>query len=327
MPEQDKPHDNHEIDEVTGQETTGHEWDGIRELDTPLPRWWLNIFYATILVAVVYWILMPAWPGIPGVFDHTTGVRNHSDRAILAQEVAALDGARQDNFDRLSGLSMDEIQSDPELLAFARAAGESVFGSSCATCHGRGGQGQIGYPNLQDDVWLWSGTLDGIIHTLNVGIRSDHPQARMSDMPNYGLDGLLSDDQINDVTDYVVQISSAATGETADAAAAARGQVVFQAQCVSCHGAAGAGDPNVGAPSLIDNVWLYGGSREDIRTQIVQGRGGVMPAWSGVYDDNTIRALAIYVYAMGGGQPEPAPQPVAAPSQTPEAPNAQTPLR
>jgi cytochrome c oxidase cbb3-type subunit 3 len=149
----------------------------------------------------------------------------------------------------------------------------------------------------------------------------------MSDMPNYGLDGLLTDDQINDVADYVVQISSAATGATADAAAAARGQVVFAAQCVSCHGATGAGDPNQGAPSLIDDVWLYGGSREDIRNQIVQGRGGVMPAWEGVYDDNTIRALAIYVYALGGGQPDPVPQPIVAPAPASEAPNAQTPLR
>ncbi len=310
-----------EIDDISGQSTTGHEWDGIKELDTPLPRWWLYTFYASILVAVVYWVMMPAWPGLPGMpasADHTTGIRGHSDRALLATEVAALQTGREANFERLSQLSFAEIEADPELLSFARAAGESVFGNSCATCHGAGGHGQVGYPNLADDVWLWSGTLDGIVRTLNVGIRSDHPEAQLNQMPAFGLSDMLTREQIDDVAEHVVQLSSARSGETFDAGQAARGAVIYQAQCASCHGVGGEGQVTRGAPALTDDIWLYGGSRTQIRDQIVTGRGGVMPSWSGVYDENTIRAVAIYVYSLGGGQPEAAPvaAPIAAPAPT-----------
>jgi cytochrome c oxidase cbb3-type subunit III len=311
-----------EIDDVSGQATTGHEWDGIKELDTPLPRWWLYLFYACILGSVVYWIMMPAWPGLPGMpasADHTSGVRGHSDRAMLAQDLAALQGGRTEGFARLSGLSFADIEADPELLSFAQAAGESVFGNSCATCHGASGEGQLGYPSLQDDVWLWSGTLDGIVHTLNVGIRSDHPQAQSNQMPAFGLSDMLTREQIDDVTEHVIQLSSARSGARFDEAQAARGALIYQAQCASCHGPTGAGQVTRGAPALTDDIWLYGGSRAQIRDQIVTGRGGVMPAWSGVYDENTIRAVAIYVYSLGGGQADPmpisAPEPAAAPGQ------------
>jgi cytochrome c oxidase cbb3-type subunit 3 len=316
-----------EIDDVSGQATTGHEWDGIKELDTPLPRWWLYLFYACILGSVVYWVMMPAWPGLPGMpasADHTTGVRGHSDRALLANDVAALQGQRADSFARLSGLSFAEIEADPALFDFARAAGESVFGNSCATCHGASGQGQLGYPSLQDDVWLWSGTLDGIVHTLNVGIRSEHPETQINSMPAFGLAGMLSREQIDDVTEHVIQLSSGRSGESFDATQAARGAAIFQVQCASCHGVSGEGQAIPGAPSLQDDIWLYGGSRSQIRSQIVSGRGGVMPAWSGVYDENTIRAIAIYVYGLGGGQPDPVP--VASPEPA-VAPLPETPLR
>jgi cytochrome c oxidase cbb3-type subunit 3 len=299
-----------EIDDVSGVATTGHEWDGIKELDNPLPRWWLIIFYATIAFAAVYWVMMPAWPTLSG-FTH--GVRNYSDRAVVAQELDSLRSQRAPEFARLMQVSAEQAEQDPALMTFARAAGRAAFGDNCATCHGASGQGQLGYPNLQDDVWLWDGTLDGIVHTLNVGIRSGHPQTQANQMPAFGLSNMLTREQIGDVTEYVVQLSSARSGETFDAGQAARGAAIFQAQCVSCHGAGGEGQATRGAPSLIDDIWLYGGSRQQIREQIVTGRAGVMPAWSGRLDAETIKMLSVYVHSLGGGEAAPAPPaPVAA---------------
>lgn len=298
-----------ERDAVSGTETTGHEWDGVKELDTPLPRWWLYIFYACIVASIVYWVLMPAWPIGNG---YTKGVLGFSDRQNVAADVGTLRSARAPMYERLAAASTADIAADPALQEFARAAGESVFGDYCRTCHGAGGAGATGYPVLADDVWLWGGSLADIEHTLRVGIRSDHPDTRMSLMPAYGRDRLLTPQQIGDVTEYVIGISAARERLDPDLAAAARGALVYQEQCVVCHGAAGAGDRNVGAPSLIDDVWLYGGSRTEIRRQIELGRGGVMPAWESRFDAGTLRALAYYVHEMGGGEPDaPPPAPVA----------------
>ncbi|OQW59975.1 MAG: cytochrome C oxidase Cbb3 [Proteobacteria bacterium HN_bin10] len=300
--------DNRERDAVSGTETTGHEWDGVKELDTPLPRWWLYIFYATIVAAVIYWVLMPAWPLVNG---YTPGVLGFSDRANVAADVSDLRAARAPMYGRLAAASAADIAADPELQQFARAAGESVFGDYCRTCHGAGGAGAPGYPVLADDVWIWGGTLADIEHTLRVGIRADHPDTRMSAMPAFGRDALLTPQQIGDVTEYVISISAAQARLRANPAAAARGAAIYEAQCVVCHGPGGAGDRSVGAPSLTDDVWLYGGSREEIRRQIETGRAGVMPSWSSRFDDGTLRALAYYVHEMGGGEPDAAPIPPA----------------
>lgn len=304
--------DKRERDDVSGTETTGHEWDGLRELDTPLPRWWLYIFYATIAISIVYWVLMPAWPLAN---SYTRGVLNWSDRANVAADVRQLEATRLPMFERLGQASVADIAADPELQEFARAAGESAFGDNCRTCHGAGGSGAPGYPVLADDVWIWGGTLADIEHTLRVGVRSEHPDTRFSQMPAYGRDGLLSPAQIGDATEYVISISSARERLQPDAAAAERGAVVYQEQCALCHGATGGGDRAQGAPSLNDDVWVYGGTREQIRQQIELGRGGVMPTWEARFDAGTIRALAYYVHEMGGGEPDapPMPEPVAAP--------------
>jgi cytochrome c oxidase cbb3-type subunit 3 len=320
--------DKRERDEVSGTETTGHEWDGIKELDTPLPRWWLYIFYATIVFSVVYWVLMPAWPLVN---SYTRGTLGFSDRVNVASDVQNLRSARTPMFERLANASVSEIAADPELQEFARAAGESVFGDYCRTCHGAGGAGAPGYPVLADDIWIWGGSMAEIEHTLRVGIRAEHPETRVSQMPAYGRDGLLTPAQIGDVTEHVIAISAANSRLEASAAAAARGAVIFQEQCAACHGASGAGDRAFGAPSLNDDVWLYGGSREEIRRQIELGRGGVMPSWEARFDPGTIRALAYYVHEMGGGEPDaPPPAPAttdaAAPAPTQNAP-ANTPLR
>jgi cytochrome c oxidase cbb3-type subunit 3 len=293
--------DKRERDTHSGTETTGHEWDGVKELDTPLPRWWLYIFYATIVAAMIYWVLMPAWPMANG---YTKGMLNWSDRANVAADVRTLASARAPMFQRLANASTADIAADPELQEFARAAGEAVFGDYCRTCHGAGGAGAPGYPVLADDVWIWGGTLADIEYTLRVGARSEHPETRLSMMPGYGRDGLLSAQQIADVTEYVIAMSAARERLGPDAAAAARGGVLYQEQCSACHGASGAGDRMVGAPSLTDDVWLYGGARAEIRRQIELGRGGVMPSWESRFDPGTLRALAYYVHQMGGGEPD-----------------------
>lgn len=307
--------DNIERDDVSGTETTGHEWDGIKELDTPLPRWWLYIFYASIAAAVVYWVLMPAWPMLNG---YTRGLLDWSDRRIVAAEVQLLETARAPMFERLAGASSAELSADPELQQFARAVGESVFGDYCRTCHGAGGAGAPGYPVLADDVWIWGGSLAEIERTLRVGVRADHPETRMSQMPAFGRDNLLSRAQIGDVTEYVIAMSAARTRLDPDRRAAARGAAIYTEQCAVCHGASGAGDRSVGAPSLQDDLWLYGGSREEIRRQIELGRSGVMPSWERRFDAGTLRALTYYVHEMGGGEADAAPA-VAPVEQAPTA--------
>lgn len=295
-----------ERDDFSGTDTTGHEWDGIRELDTPLPRWWLYIFYASIVVAVIYWVLMPAWPLVNG---YTQGLLNHSDRRNVAAELQALHSARAPMFERLAVATPEQLRSDPELQQFAEAAGRSVFGDYCATCHGAGGAGAPGYPSLADDVWLWGGSLSQIEQTIRVGVRSENPNAHMSQMPAFGRDGMLTPAQIGDVTEYVISISPARARLQPNLAAAQRGAAVFGEQCAACHGPTGAGDRTVGAPSLNDDVWLYGGSREEIRGQVELGRNGVMPTWEHRFDPAVIRALAFYVHDLGGGEGEPAPAP------------------
>lgn len=284
-----------ETDDVSGVETTGHEWDGIRELDNPLPRWWLGIFWLTVVVAIVYWVLMPAWPGLHG---YTHGLLGKSDRAQVSKDLAELKAIRGAEGAQLKNASLQQIESDPKLQAYALAVGQSVFGDNCATCHGTGGTGGKGYPNLRDDVWLWGGTLEDIQHTITVGVRSEHPQTRFSQMPAFGRDGIVPAEQVNDLTEYVVALSH----RPADAAAVARAAPVFQANCAICHGPEGKGMPAQGAPDLTDADWLYGSARADIKGQIWNGRGGVMPTWEHRFDPETIKALAVYVHANAAGQ-------------------------
>ena len=284
-----------EPDEVTGVETTGHEWDGIRELDNPLPRWWLYMFWAGVVVAAVYWVLMPAWPGVR---SYTQGVLGQSDRADVVVALNDLKTVRGAQAARLRTASLEEIERDPELQAYAQAVGQSVFGDNCATCHGTGGVGAKGYANLRDDVWLWGGSLEDIHHTIEVGIRADHPQTRFSQMPAFGRDQMLTSAQINDLTEYVVALS----GRTADAAAVRRAAPIYQEQCSACHAADGTGDQAQGAPNLTDQEWLYGSTRADIHAQIWNGRNGVMPSWKARFDPETLKALAVYIHANAGGQ-------------------------
>ena len=285
----------HDIDEVTGVATTGHEWDGIKELNKPLPRWWVWTFYATIVWSVGYWIVYPAWPTLTG---YTRGLWGYSQRTAVTDEVNAARAAQGRFREALAATPLDRIKDDPELLRFAMAGGSAAFQANCAPCHGRGAQGFTGYPNLNDDDWLWGGTLEEIHKTISVGARSDQPETRTSQMPRFGLDKLLDEGQIGDAAEYVLSLS----GASADAAAAGRGQKIFADQCASCHGADGKGMQEFGAPNLTDAIWLYGGSKAAIEESIRTGRGGVMPAWAGRLDPATLKSLAVYVHSLGGGK-------------------------
>ncbi|MBA3070143.1 MAG: cytochrome-c oxidase, cbb3-type subunit III [Hyphomonas sp.] len=289
-----------DIDEVSGVETTGHSWDGIKELNTPLPRWWLFILYSTIVWAVIYMIFMPAIPALPGMgYTNTLGLRGHSDRALVAQDIAKLHTERNAASAKLLGASLSQIETDLDLQQFALAMGESAFGDNCATCHGAGGRGAKGYPMLADDVWLWDGTLTGIETTIRHGIRHmEDPATRLNAMPAFGRDGLLATSEIDDLVQYVLNIS----GREAAADAVNRAAPVFAQQCVVCHGADGKGNRALGAPNLTDRDWLFGGEPRDIQQTIFNARNAHMPAWQGRLDDATIKSLAVYVHSLGGGE-------------------------
>jgi cytochrome c oxidase cbb3-type subunit 3 len=284
-----------DVDQHSGTETTGHEWDGIKELNTPLPRWWLGIFFACIVWAVGYWVVMPSWPLVHG---YAHGLLDHSQRDDVTAAVRALKNARAANEHALGKASLKQIQDNPDLLQFALAEGRATFGDNCAPCHGSGAQGARGYPNLNDDVWLWGGKLEDIQHTITVGVRSTAPDTRDSQMPAFGRDGMFKPAQIDDLTEYVVHLS----GRPAEAKAVTRATKLFADNCAMCHGPQGKGNREMGAPNLTDNEWLYGPKRADIHDQIWNGHGGVMPTWGGRLSPETIKALAIYVHSLGGGE-------------------------
>ena len=284
-----------EIDDVTGVETTGHEWDGIKELNKPLPRWWLLTFYASIVWAFGYWIVYPAWPLAN---DYTRGIWGYSQRAAVASEVKAGVDAQAGMRKLLDQTPLGDVKKNPELLRFASAAGAASFQTNCAPCHGRGAQGFTGYPNLNDDDWIWGGGVEDIHKTILHGIRNGDDKARATQMPRYGLDKLLDDAKINDVADYVLSLSA----KSADSAAAGRGAPIFKEQCALCHGDDGKGKLDQGAPNLTDAIWLYGGKKEQVVESIRTGRGGVMPAWAPRLDTATLKSLAVYVHSLGGGK-------------------------
>ncbi len=285
--------DHGDIDKVTGTTTTGHEWDGIKELNTPLPRWWIITFYACIVWAVGYWIVYPAWPLVSG---YTSGVLHYSSRADVAVELANLEKMRGEKMVTLGAASLADIEKDPALLALARARGKAVFGDNCAPCHGSGAAGAKGFPNLNDDDWLWGGTLDQIMQTIQFGARSGHPKTHDSAMLAFGKQGMLKSDEIVTVANYVRSLSGLPTRPGYDAAAGAK---IFADNCVACHGEAGKGNQEVGAPNLTDKIWLYGSDESTIIETITNGRSGVMPAWTGRLDPATIKAMAVYVHSLG----------------------------
>ena len=277
-------------------ETTHHEWDGIEEYTNPLPRWWLWTFYATIVFAIGYCIVYPA---IPLLDRATAGVWGWSSRGQLAAEQAAAKAARAGTETKLASLSVDQIAQDPVLMRAAVEGGRAAFKVNCVQCHGSGAAGFKGYPNLNDNDWLWGGDLPAIRATLEHGIRHPGDDAtRMSQMPAFGRDGILTSAQIGDVVSYVRLVSR----QEGNSAAATRGGQLFADNCAACHGADAKGNRELGAPNLTDAIWLYGGDRASLAQTIGNARYGVMPAWNKKLDPATLNMLAAYVHSLGGGE-------------------------
>lgn len=287
-------HDDINIDKVTGITTTGHDWDGIRELNNPLPRWWLWTFYATIVFAIIYAILYPA---IPLVTSATKGVLGYSSRAAVTQSLADAEAGRAAFNEAIRDKPIAEILADDGLREVALAAGGAAFRVNCIQCHGSGAQGSRGYPNLNDDDWLWGGKPEDIVLTLNHGIRyAGDPDTRDSVMPSF-LD-VLTPEQIRDVSQHVAGLSDA----TATADPAAPGAVIFAENCAACHGEDAKGNRELGAPNLTDAIWLYGSGEAAIAAQLRQPSLGVMPAWGARLGETTVKQLAIFVHSLGGGE-------------------------
>jgi len=290
-----------EKDTLSGRDTTGHEWDGLKELNTPLPKWWLYTFFACVVIALVYVLLYPSIPYGPGYFH---GLLGASSRATVTADVRAMEAQRAVYMDKIRSTPIEQVKQDPQLLAVATAAGRSAFATNCQPCHGAGGEGRPGYPNLADDTWLWGGKLADIQQTIAYGIRSGNDKARLSAMPAFGTAGVLKPEQIEAVGDYVW---GAFYGHAAPGANFAAGKAAYAENCAACHGDNGEGNRQFGAPPLKSAVHLYGDNHEMELAQIANPRLGVMPSWekrannTGL-DEATIKSVAIYVHALGGGE-------------------------
>ncbi|WP_332118906.1 cytochrome-c oxidase, cbb3-type subunit III [Azorhizobium caulinodans] len=289
-------HESHHapVDGAGGPSTTGHEWDGIQELNNPLPRWWLWTFYATIIWAFGYWVAYPAWPLVS---NYTSGVLGWNSRSAVVEQITDLQKLRAASSAKLANVPLEDIEKNPELLSLARAEGKVAFADNCAPCHGAGGGGAKGFPNLNDDDWLWGGTLAQIQQTITHGIRSGDDEGHQGNMLAFG--SILSKADISNVADYVRSLSGAAPGDTP---AAKKGAEIFAANCATCHGENGKGNQELGSKNLTDGIWLYGGDKATIVQTITNGRGGVMPAWGPRLSPTTIKALTVYVHTLGGGQ-------------------------
>jgi cytochrome c oxidase cbb3-type subunit 3 len=288
---------NRKVDKVSGTETTGHTWDGIEELKSPLPRWWLWTFYATIVFSIGYVIAYPALPGLSGA---TQGLLGWSSRGDISNEMQLLDQSRAAMRTKISTTPIQQVIADADMRQFAVSSGAALYKVNCVQCHGSGAQGSKGFPNLNDDSWLFGGTVEQIQQTIAHGVRAaDDADTRVPpDMPKFGADQMLTAEQIDQVTETVLQLSN----QEHDQAKATAGQQVFAEQCASCHGEAGQGNQEMGAPQLNDAIWLRGGTREDIRAQINSPKLGMMPAWNARLGEAATKELAVYIHSLGGGQ-------------------------
>jgi cytochrome c oxidase cbb3-type subunit 3 len=282
-----------ELDHLSGQTTTGHEWDGLKELNTPLPKWWLYVFYVCIVWAIGYMVVYPSWPLVN---DYVHGLWGASNRSTAIADYENGKTARLANAAGLADAPLDKIKSTPAFLEFAMANGKAAFGDNCAPCHGSGATGGPGFPNLQDDDWMWGGKLEDIYQTIRFGIRSGNDKMRDMTMPSFGKDGILTKEQVADVATYVMSLSDTAVKGTDT------GKQLFADNCASCHGEDAKGNIEMGAPNLTDKIWLYGSGVAAVEAQVNQPKHGVMPAWEGRLDPITIKSLAVYIHSLGGGK-------------------------
>lgn len=283
-----------DIDSVSGISTTGHEWDGIKELNNPLPRWWVITFYITIAWAAGYTIAYPAWPMLSSA---TKGMLGYSSRNDVKNELAAAEAAKGKYVAAIQAKTVSEIAADDALREFAVAAGGAAFKVNCVQCHGSGAQGSAGFPNLNDDEWLWGGSAEQIQQTITHGIRfASDPDTRQSEMPAFG--DIITPEQATQVSAYVASLS----GPVHDTSLIDPGAKVFAENCVACHGANAKGNKELGAPDLTDAIWFYGSGETAIAAQVRAPKHGVMPAWIGRLGETTVKELTVYVHSLGGGE-------------------------
>ena len=282
------------VDEVSGVETTGHEWDGIRELNNPMPRWWVYSFYATVIWAIGYAIAYPSWPMLTVA---TKGVLGYSSRAEVSVELNAARAAQAGNLEQIASSSVEEIIANPQLQQFAVSAGASVFKVNCAQCHGSGAAGGQGFPNLNDDDWLWGGKPEEIYQTIAHGVRhAPDGETRVSEMPPFG--DMLTPEQMQQTAAYVVSLTKAPSQpHLID-----QGKQAFADNCASCHGADAKGNREMGAPNLADAIWLKGEGEQAVIAQMKTPKHGVMPAWLPRLGDDAVKQLAVFVHSLGGGE-------------------------
>lgn len=279
-----------ERDPYTGHMTTGHEWNGIKELNTPVPRAVYFFLIVTFIFAVIYWLLMPAWPlgssykvGLLGT-DHKQG---------LAETLSQASAAQAPWRDAIAGQSVADTLADPDLVKIVRSRGHQLFGDNCAACHGSMAQGGPGFPNLVAAPFLWGGDEDTLLETLRVGINAQHDETRISQMLAFGKDGMLPRADIEAVVAYVGSLSGRASA--GDAAHVEHGQQVFAENCASCHGEDGKGMAEAGAPNLTDDFWIYGGDEESLYQTVYYGRQGHMPTWEKRFDEADRKLLVAYI--------------------------------
>jgi cytochrome c oxidase cbb3-type subunit 3 len=280
-----------ERDDHTGYLTTGHEWSGITELNTPVPRAVYFFLTLAFLFAVGYWILMPAWP--LGV-TYTKGLLGNDQRRIVAASLqeAALDRSVWTKKVETEGYAA--IQSDRQLMEIVRETGHTLFGNNCAACHGRDAKGGPGFPNLTTSSWLWGGTPEQIFNTIRVGINSAHPDSHVSQMPAFGRDQMLQAADVPKVATFVYSLSNP-DARGIDPKTIEAGKKIFAANCVACHGDDAKGNPELGAPNLTDKFWIYGGDLGTIDTTIWGGRQGHMPTWEGRLSELDRKVLTLYL--------------------------------
>ena len=281
-----------ERDPYTGYLTTGHEWNGIKELNTPVPRVVIFFLIITALYSVVYWILMPAWP--LGV-SYTKGLLGIDQRDVVAGQIKRADEERSVWTKRIEAESFEQILADPKLMTVVRQTGSTLFGDNCSGCHGRTAEGGLGFPALVSSTWLWGGSPEAIAETIRVGINSPHKDTRVSQMMAFGRDGILKRDEVNNVVDFVRSLSDPSVAKTVAAAKLDAGKALFAANCVSCHGDNAKGNPELGAPDLTDKFWIYGGDAQSVFTSVWGGRQGHMPSWDGRLSPVDQKILTLYL--------------------------------
>lgn len=286
-----------ERDPHTGHMMTGHEWNGIKELNTPVPKVVWFFLAATFLFSVGYWILMPSFPSWSG---YAPGVMGADDRKEVTEVVAMAAASREVWMARVEAESYDAIRADDALMQSVRGAGKTLFGDNCAVCHGVDAKGGKGYPNLTDAAWLWGGAPEEIETTIALGVNAPVEGTRTSQMMAFGRDAMIPRGEIANVVTYVQSLSGKAPDAAPEALEA--GRKTFADNCAACHGDAGKGSVEVGAPDLTDDDWLYGGDRASIYESIWSGRQGHMPHWNERLTAADRKLLTLYILDLGAGR-------------------------